>query len=1024
MSLPFSLPPASRLVAALVFSVLVTFPFLPLTKESAPKYRLEVSLSAPQFGITQLFYGLGRDLSELDSVRIALESATPVNTSFPIPAGRLTALRLDPLDRSGQVTLSQARLVDPQGRELRRFPASQFRAAQAISSMVIGPAGELTVTIPDGSTDPILEIDLGAPIDLPSTQPPLLLALLTYPAPVFLLTLLALGWAPRWLGGDVSRRIASLRPTLSARPLRTLGIVAALAVIVSNYPVVFLGKSFASPNFGAALLYETTPTLPGLSDKRVEDVKGSDVGPLFWQNMTHAMIQRDALLAGEWPLWFRYNSAGTELLGQGQSMFGDPLHFLVIAASGSALAWDVKFLIAKWLLAMGLGVLALRVSGHLRSALIIAASAAFFGFFSFRINHPAFFSFCYAPWILVAWLRLTASGKTRDRWINSGWLLLANWTVLNSGTAKEAYMLLISLNATGALVVLTDAASWRDRLRAIAFAIGSGATLILLSAPIWLTFLDALRASFTTYNAPTAWQIHPTFLLGLFDEIFYRPLQPGERVSNPSANFIILGGILYLAASWRARPPGRLANALAIASIPAGLLAFGVIPPQWIQAIPFLGNVAHIDNCFSLVLIILGSGLAACGLRSAHERLGTADGRGDLAWSLLFLALLVLPWISAVHTVHKPIYEDGQRYTPNDFGETLPVSPFVWTALLVLCGSLLLIAWTWHRLKAGRIDRRAALLLLSCASFLIVARHLQHVGPLFADYVVNPPGRPTLLAKSAAVEAVRADMRFPLRTVGFEGNLFPGWGAAYRLEGISGPEALMNPYFRELADALEFDRIWAWRIMIHGHNLDRMRKRYDALNIGYYLDYRGGQGRFGRHLTPVAAADLDVYRSDSAWPRAFFTNQIASYLDPRDLARQIDGGDGRPFAALQGAAAQATGLPVGLPGRAVVAATEYRLTPNSTRFAVTATGPGLVVLNEAWQDGNFRAFLNGKPVAYLRVNHAFKAIRIPNAGRHEIEFRYHPRRFSLALALAGLGLLPVIAGGWYVWRKRQITPIA
>jgi len=1024
MRLSFSLPPVSRLIAALVFSVLVTFPFIPITKESAPKYRLEVSLSSPQFGITQLFYGLGRDLSEQDSVRLALESATPVTTSFPIPAGRLTALRLDPLDRSGQVTLSQARLLDPDGRELRRFPAAQFRAAQAISSMVIGPAGELTVTIPDGSTDPILEIDLGAPIDLPSTQPPLLLVLLTYPAPLFLLTLLALGWAPRWLGGDVSRRITSLRSTLSARPFRTLGIVAALAVIVSNYPVVFLGKSFASPNFGAALLYETTPTLPGLRDKRVEDVKGSDVGPLFWQNMTHAMIQRDALLAGEWPLWFRYNSAGTELLGQGQSMFGDPLHFLVIAASGSALAWDAKFLIAKWLLAMGLGVLALRVSGHLRSALIIAASAAFFGFFSFRINHPAFFSFCYAPWILVAWLRLTASSTTRDRWINSGWLLLANWTVLNSGTAKEAYMLLLSLNATGTLVVLMDAAAWRDRLRAIAFAVGACATLILLSAPIWLTFLDALRASFTTYNAPTAWQIHPAFLLGLFDEIFYRPLQPGERVSNPSANFIILGGLLYLAASWRARPPGPLANALAIASVPAGLLAFGVIPPQWIQAVPFLGNVAHIDNCFSLVLIILGSGLAACGLRAADQRLGTATGRGDLGWSLVLLGMIVFPWISAIHTVHKPIYADGQRYTPNDFGETIPVSPFVWSALLVLCASLIVLAWVWHRLKAGRIEAGAAALLISCATFLLVGRHMHHVGSLFSDYVVNPPGRPSLLAQSAAIEAVKADMRFPMRTVGFEGNLFPGWGAAYRLEGISGPEALMNPYFRELADALEFDRIWAWRVMVHSDNLERMRKRYDVLNIGYYLDYRSDQGRLGRNLTPVKMADLDVYRSETAWPRAFFTNQIAPYSDARDFARLVETGDGRPFAALEASAARATGLTMSLPGRAVVPAGDYKLTPNTTRFVVTATGPGLAVLSEAWQAGNFRAFLNGEPTDYLRVNHAFKGIRIPKAGRHEVEFRYHPRRFGLALGLAGVGLIPLLIGAWVVWRDRPSAKAA
>ena len=45
MRLSFSLPPVSLLIAALVFSVLVTFPFVPITKESAPKYRLEVSLS-------------------------------------------------------------------------------------------------------------------------------------------------------------------------------------------------------------------------------------------------------------------------------------------------------------------------------------------------------------------------------------------------------------------------------------------------------------------------------------------------------------------------------------------------------------------------------------------------------------------------------------------------------------------------------------------------------------------------------------------------------------------------------------------------------------------------------------------------------------------------------------------------------------------------------------------------------------------------------------------------------------------
>ena len=40
------------------------------------------------------------------------------------------------------------------------------------------------------------------------------------------------------------------------------------------------------------------------------------------------------------------------------------------------------------------------------AALLLAASSAFIGFFSWRLNHPAFFSVCYAPWILYSWLRI------------------------------------------------------------------------------------------------------------------------------------------------------------------------------------------------------------------------------------------------------------------------------------------------------------------------------------------------------------------------------------------------------------------------------------------------------------------------------------------------------------------------------------------------------------------------------------------------------------------------------------------
>jgi hypothetical protein len=89
----------------------------------------------------------------------------------------------------------------------------------------------------------------------------------------------------------------------------------------------------------------------------------------------------------------------------------------------------------------------------------------------------------------------------------------------------------------------------------------------------------------------------------------------------------------------------------------------------------------------------------------------------------------------------------------------------------------------------------------------------------------------------------------------------------------------------------------------------------------------------------------------------------------------------------------------------VVAARDYKLTNNTTSFTVTAPGPGVVVLTEAFEDGNFRVFLNGKLADYFRVNHAFKGIRIEQAGEYRVTFSYWPRYLTPALIICGIGVL-------------------
>ena len=94
------------------------------------------------------------------------------------------------------------------------------------------------------------------------------------------------------------------------------------------------------------------PTVPGYKTVATDDEKGSDLGAAMWYSWPTSVVQSRALFKHfELPLWNRYDSGGLPLLGQGQSMFGDPLHFLVLLTNGSSGSWDLKYLLAKFLFA-------------------------------------------------------------------------------------------------------------------------------------------------------------------------------------------------------------------------------------------------------------------------------------------------------------------------------------------------------------------------------------------------------------------------------------------------------------------------------------------------------------------------------------------------------------------------------------------------------------------------------------------------------------------------------------------------
>lgn len=994
------------LLAAAVLSAVSVIPFLPAAKSRprAADFFIETDLCSQKPGDVQFFYDDGRGIRENLSFRArAPVGSEPQRIRFALPAGRYVAFRFDPIDTDGRVVLGGMRIVDHRGRVVRELPLASLTDGAEVQSATL-TAGRLELVIEPGRSDSRFIVAFTPPLRLRLPWTDLLEGWPARAGIVFgvVLALLALARA-----GSARSRMALLRGREIARvhPRRAILITALGALILSAYPVIFLGRSHVSPSFGTTLLYERAPTLPGGSP-RLQQVAGADVGAVMWQHVPVSVMQHDALVQGEFPLWNRYNATGVTLLGQGQSMFGDPLALLVSVANGAAWAWDLKYLAAKWLFAAGLGLTVLTLTGRLSAALLLAASAPFIGFFVYRVNHPAIFSVCYSPWLLWFWLEAARARDWRGalRW-GSG-VAAASWMLLASGTVKEAYLLLLNLHLAGVLVLLAQAEPWLVRFRKLGALAWWGAVLVMASLPLWLTFFDALGKAYTSYDARSAFQIQPGLLLGLFDEIFYRPLTTGERVFNPSANFFVLLGVLYFLATLQIQARNRSAMALAVAALPAAALAFGIIAPGFVANLPFLGNVAHLDNTFSCVLIVLLVPLAGAGCAAAAERLGTPEGRRDLVVAGLLLLALIGSYLGYAQAAHRSVFEPGSTFSGLSPGQALPLSRFVWGTLIASVGASVLLALAARHALTRRSLGPAGALLLVTAGLVLHWRHGLHDTLFgFKTYTVQPGARADWHAPSSAVETLRRwqNTDGPSRAVGLGDNFIPGWTALYGLETITGPDALANRAYRELLAVAPVERVWDWRTLITEKNLARARRFLDFVNTRGYLappdvDLRASG------LQLVESADLAVWQSLTAWPRGFFTDRVGRYSDPRHLVKLI-AAESAPFAVVRAQdATEIAALSTELDSRRIVPAGNYLLTPNATRFEVAAPGSGVAVLMEAWSPDDFSATLNGNPVPVLRVNHAFKGVFIPAAGRFMVEFRYHPRFWTMSLAIGAAGL--------------------
>ena len=163
--------------------------------------------------------------------------------------------------------------------------------------------------------------------------------------------------------------------------------------------------------------------------------------------------------------------------------------------------------------------------------------------------------------------------------------------------------------------------------------------------------------------------------------------------------------------------------------------------------------------------------------------------------------------------------------------------------------------------------------------------------------------------------------------------------------------------------------------------------------------------RLKEPLPRVLSLDMTAWERASAWPRAFFVDEIASYRDTEELMVFLDEAAGVPLVGVHGSHSVPPTT-----DRRVVAANSYRITENTTSFSINAPSAGIVALTEVNIPGDVRATVNDQNVDVITVNHVFRGVKIPKAGSYNIKFYYRPKLWFLSIGLALIGVTILFAG--------------
>ncbi len=157
---------AAGAVAVLAFLIPQEVPleYYPLNNPSSGLHYLEITCAANTTSGTQVFLNYGAGINQLDSIYWPISATErPYTYTFPLKDAPIHELRFDPLDTEGELTITNFRIHNRRGEEIRRYTRNDFTAVAQIADIPPTTHGWKLITTP-AANDPVATVSLPQPI--------------------------------------------------------------------------------------------------------------------------------------------------------------------------------------------------------------------------------------------------------------------------------------------------------------------------------------------------------------------------------------------------------------------------------------------------------------------------------------------------------------------------------------------------------------------------------------------------------------------------------------------------------------------------------------------------------------------------------------------------------------------------------------------------------------------------------------------------------------------------------------------